>query len=528
MKLYAVVYYLIIFLLQTHVAVFLITNISRISPEDARSKGFIRFQFAVILWAAFDLILSAAGYLLPHALSFQLYRYLSVLFIFYPALATILILSLIRPVKKRESAALYATALIFYGFALSFPDSVSASMFGIQGGYPGFSGPWNTAFKAFYLVLPLFFLWKLFLSALRNPDRVIRKGQLIMGIGGILFMAGILVSQFVIKRIWPDAPWFANAFTLTVNLAGFIALSRYSRVLSSTQLFETMVKLSHNGLIRIRNGRIVWFNEGMKNILNLDNRETLSLDDLEFALGDNTWCYGDIQEKLVRGKLNDKVLTVRKKGNSPLYCITHSSPLEPGKPDSEVLLMLTDVTEQIKVSRELERANEALEELANRDGLTRIGNRRLFNERLTSEWKRSRRSGLPLSLIIFDVDFFKGYNDTYGHQMGDSCLQAIARSVQAFEKRDSDCLCRIGGEEFGLILPQTDLEGAAKVAEEIRRCIEDLAIDHESSRVSDHVTISLGAAQCDCLEDQSEEVLYRKADKALYRAKNSGRNRVSL
>ena len=523
-----VVFYIINFLLQTCVAVFLITNISRIGPEDYRSRAFIRFQFAVLFWAAFDMIISLAGNLLPHSLSFQLYRYLSVMFIIYPVLGSILILSLIRPVRKGEALVLCITALIFYGLAIAFPDAVSASMFGVQGGYPGFSGPWNMGFKFFYMVLPVFFLGKLFISALGNSDPVIRKGQIIMGFGGVLFITGILVSQFVIKRIWPGAPWFANAFTLTVNIAGFIALSRYSRVLSSTHLFETMVKLSHNGLIRIRNGQVIWFNEGIKNILNMENRESLSLDDLEFGLGEKSWCYGDIQEDLVRGRLNDNVLTVRKKGNLPLYCITHSSPLEPGKPGSEVLLMLTDITDQINVSRELERANEALEELANRDGLTKIGNRRLFNEKLASEWKRSRRSGQPLSLIIFDVDFFKGYNDTYGHQMGDACLQAIARSVQAFEKRDSDCLCRIGGEEFGLILPQTDLEGAANLAEQILKCVEDLAIAHESSRVSDHVTISLGAAECDCKDDISEEVLYNKADKALYRAKNSGRNRVCV
>lgn len=174
------------------------------------------------------------------------------------------------------------------------------------------------------------------------------------------------------------------------------------------------------------------------------------------------------------------------------------------------------------------KSNNKLEESSTRDGLIGIPNRRYFDEHLVAEWHRARRSMTPLSTIMIDIDNFKAYNDTYGHLSGDECLRKVAASLQKGVKRPADVVARFGGEELAVLLPETTLEGAANLAENLRRQIEVLEILHQHSGTIGKVTISLGVA---CLvpgSSHSPEELLEHADKALYRAKHLGRNRVSV
>jgi len=173
----------------------------------------------------------------------------------------------------------------------------------------------------------------------------------------------------------------------------------------------------------------------------------------------------------------------------------------------------------------LRMANLELEKLVNIDGLTQIANRRCFNDRLEFEWERLCREQKSLSLILFDIDYFKRYNDCYGHQIGDDCLSAIAQKVNQTLCRPADLVARYGGEEFVIVLPNTDLDGAIIVAEQIRKAVLELNISHQNSDISDIVTISLGIT---CLVPcfiQKSTILIKQADMALYRAKHEGRNR---
>jgi len=174
----------------------------------------------------------------------------------------------------------------------------------------------------------------------------------------------------------------------------------------------------------------------------------------------------------------------------------------------------------------LKQANLELEKLVNFDGLTQIANRRCFDDRLRMEWQRSIREQQPLSLILFDVDFFKLYNDCYGHQAGDDCLRLIAQIASQVLSRPTDLAARYGGEEFVVILPNTDCQGALKVAEEIRSAITDLNIDHQNSQIKDIVTASLGVASLMPDKSIAPVDLIKKADLALYAAKQKGRDRV--
>jgi diguanylate cyclase (GGDEF)-like protein len=178
------------------------------------------------------------------------------------------------------------------------------------------------------------------------------------------------------------------------------------------------------------------------------------------------------------------------------------------------------------VNRRLEGANEKLEHLATHDGLTGIVNRRHFMNVFEVEWRRAERLSLPLSLIMADVDNFKAFNDRYGHQAGDECLKALASLMAATVARAGDLVGRYGGEEFIFLLPATDAEGAARVAERVRTKIETESLRHESSSVCDHVTVSFGVATVVPKRDISAGMLVKASDGALYQAKKDGRNRT--
>lgn len=181
---------------------------------------------------------------------------------------------------------------------------------------------------------------------------------------------------------------------------------------------------------------------------------------------------------------------------------------------------------QTRLQKQLEEANERLKQLVSLDGLTQVANRRRFDEYLDQEWRRMAREQLPLSLILGDIDFFKRFNDTYGHQAGDRCLQQVAKALVEAARRPADLVARYGGEEFAVVLPNTDAQGAVQVAGEMRSCVQDLRIAHADSPVSSIVTLSLGVVSTVPDRQVPLEYLISAADKALYQAKAQGRDRI--
>ncbi|MBS4097135.1 MAG: PleD family two-component system response regulator [Sulfuricella sp.] len=169
---------------------------------------------------------------------------------------------------------------------------------------------------------------------------------------------------------------------------------------------------------------------------------------------------------------------------------------------------------------------DLLESLALIDGLTGIPNRRRFDETLESAWKRAQRESTPLALIMTDIDYFKPYNDNYGHGAGDHCLKTVAKALHNSLARPNDMVARYGGEEFVAVLPDTDAEGARQLAERWCAAIAALKLPHRFSAVADHVTVSAGYAALDPVHGQSPKEFLEMADKMLYRAKEQGRNRV--
>lgn len=188
----------------------------------------------------------------------------------------------------------------------------------------------------------------------------------------------------------------------------------------------------------------------------------------------------------------------------------------------------TEIRYRQAVEAELIEANRRLKVLANLDGLTQVANRHRFDEYFEREWLRSQRERTELAVVLCDVDYFKRYNDRFGHQAGDLCLKQVAQGISSVIKRPADLVARYGGEEFVVILPQTTAETALHMAETIRFQIARLNLEHPESDASDHVSLSLGVTSVVPNVQSTKEQLLSTADQALYQAKLQGRNRAVL
>ncbi|MCG2582924.1 GGDEF domain-containing protein [Massilia sp. TS11] len=202
------------------------------------------------------------------------------------------------------------------------------------------------------------------------------------------------------------------------------------------------------------------------------------------------------------------------------------SPLKMPNGQRHCLIQINDVT--VAVNREKLLRVQALELRSQTfsDGLTGIANRRHFDVAMEKEVRRAKRVNAPMSLMMIDIDYFKAYNDHYGHQQGDACLVAVASTLAAMLQRSTDLIARYGGEEFVVILPEMDAPQAARLAEAMRKRIEELNLPHAQSGVADRVTVSIGLATQSFTNPLDEATLLGRADKALYQAKRDGRNRV--
>jgi len=185
-----------------------------------------------------------------------------------------------------------------------------------------------------------------------------------------------------------------------------------------------------------------------------------------------------------------------------------------------------DISERKKTEQRLLELQKELESLSFKDSLTGVANRRMFDSILEAEWVSARRNGQPLSIILMDIDFFKQYNDEYGHMQGDTCLRQLAKVIDGAATRSRDTLARLGGEEFALILPETDAQAAMTVAE---RCIQKLfkaQIPHVASPIGRLLTLSLGVGTIVPGHDDVPLAFLELVDSRLYAAKQNGRNRI--
>lgn len=180
-----------------------------------------------------------------------------------------------------------------------------------------------------------------------------------------------------------------------------------------------------------------------------------------------------------------------------------------------------------RMKKALDAANARLEKLSAMDPLTKISNRRDLEQNLLKEWKRNKREEAELSALMLDIDYFKPYNDNYGHQQGDECLKQVAKLLSKQLNRSHDLVARYGGEEFVIILPKTAIDGAITIADNILKMLEQKALPHEYSGVASHITMSIGISSTKA-GAETPTALLKQADQALYQAKEQGRNRYQV
>ena len=210
------------------------------------------------------------------------------------------------------------------------------------------------------------------------------------------------------------------------------------------------------------------------------------------------------------------------------YCwirdVVHVVRKENGEVERLVGFMF-DISERKKKEEELKALHRKLEEFSYKDGLTEIANRRLFDDFYSREWNNAIREQKPLSVILIDIDFFKQYNDFNGHIIGDACIKQIAQMLESCCVRPRDLVARYGGEEFAIVLPETDLEGAIQIANNILRMIDQANLPHRASPISENVSLSLGV-KCICPTEKDDKIHFlNMVDKNLFKAKQTGRKR---
>ena len=283
-------------------------------------------------------------------------------------------------------------------------------------------------------------------------------------------------------------------------------------------------------------GKYKLVNRTWENLIGMESENVIGKTDLELFGKDVAENVAKADNIVLNGESALEKEEILKDSNETRYFLSNKFPIRnKDKVINGICGISLEITEQKKSE---ERIKDLLEQLeiekkyaqmnSVTDGLTRINNRRYFDDILRREFYNLKRNGLPLSMILMDIDYFKKYNDSYGHQGGDECLKSVAQAVKNSIHRETDTVARYGGEEFAVIPPNTDKYGARELAEKIRNSIESLNVPHNSSLISDKVTMSLGVATAYKKNLSFPEQIISFADEALYKAKEKGRNRVEF
>ncbi|NRD77582.1 diguanylate cyclase [Bacillus sp. BRMEA1] len=298
----------------------------------------------------------------------------------------------------------------------------------------------------------------------------------------------------------------------------------------SEERYKKLIKLSPDGLCVYQGSRIILANEKAASLIGLNNpSELIGLKSLAFIPAEDHGKVQSLIKELYYGEETHKNFEVplkRMNGDMINSEVSMSIIQYNGKP--AIMATFRDITERKRIEYELKEANEKLERLSNIDGLTGIPNRRYFDDRLKREWEIASTLSSPLSILLCDIDYFKAFNDTYGHLQGDECLTQIAKELSKNLIQPNHFAARYGGEEFVVLLPDTNLKSALKIAARLKECVANLHIPHISSKVHEFVSTSIGVATFVPSSLASPNDLIEQADKALYEAKHLGRNRVAV
>ncbi|MDY7002808.1 MAG: diguanylate cyclase [Cyanobacteriota bacterium] len=276
----------------------------------------------------------------------------------------------------------------------------------------------------------------------------------------------------------------------------------------------------------LREGQLLDVNNSFCSLSGYNREELVSQSTIDLRIWVDSKERDRITKTLtLKGKVKNKEVNFRTKSGKIITTLLSAEVIYIDR-EACVIAVGEDITGRKQIETAMSIANQELERLASIDDLTTIANRRQFDRYLRQQWQILKREQLPLTLIMCDIDYFKSYNDTYGHLAGDYCLRQVAQAIKRSVKRPADLVARYGGEEFAIILPNTTTEGGIHVAKIIQQQVRLLEIVHNSSDVSRYVTLSIGVASIVPNQQLSREVLILAADRGLYKAKEQGKNMI--
>jgi diguanylate cyclase (GGDEF)-like protein/PAS domain S-box-containing protein len=287
-------------------------------------------------------------------------------------------------------------------------------------------------------------------------------------------------------------------------------------------IFRRLVEQSSDVICRVVDGQFRYVSPSAFNTFGWDPKKLVGTSGLHIIYEDDWNVVETAIGRLASGQQRQSVQARTICGDGSLKWIETTAHVETSDSCSEVILVMRDITDRKKLEEEL--AAFALQ-----DGLTGLANRRGFDQVLDREWKQTLRKNDEMALILLDIDFFKQFNDLYGHQAGDDCLRKVADCVRELARRPTDLACRYGGEEIVVILGSTNLNSAILIANNMRSSVAALKIPHRGSACAENITVSIGVAAAKSGIDgtlRMPEALLHAADQALYKAKAGGRNCV--
>lgn len=340
-------YYLLALLFTLAYALTFLYYLLRFDAEDPKIKAFKRMLMGVMGWALFDFLLNRhIQYHSPQE-SLEIFRWLSCLFLLYPPAACELALTLIGRTGRLERALVYLPYALLYAGAIAFPSDVGGSTFGIPSPGPDHTELWNQTFRFFSAIYVVFFLTALMGTAVRLKDRLRRRELLILFAGGVLSGLGVVVARQLLSIMGPGFPFLGSLSVVFTCAAAFVGTKLYGRVLSPRILYRATLKVSPNGMLRMKNGAVVWVNQAMLKILGLKNQEFLLGASFKDFIDEDT--YPDLQKKwlfeqMSNGLLDNVEIALAGSEHEPVWCLVSSALLFPKQPRMGTLAVFSDIT----------------------------------------------------------------------------------------------------------------------------------------------------------------------------------------
>ena len=447
-----------------------------------------------------------------------------------------LFIAIMRFFDKKESrwmiGSLYTVFILFYYYYIFFNDDISSRAITINGALAIVS--YLSAFKLFTI-----------------KDRFVTSAAKFTATIFLIY-GGFLTTRFFWTISAPpietylDDTFFLNAGFIvptvisTLLTFGFILMAN-QRLNTKTLLDKEKMHLIFNTspdaaqISRVSDGLLIDVNEGFTELFGYTREQVLGISTMKINFWHHTRDRQAFLDQLKdQGRCENMEFIFQRKDGSEFFGMVSARIIEIQE-IPHIVSVIRDITERKQAEEDIKELVQQLEIEKNTaqlnsitDSMTGLANRRYFDIRLKTEFYRLKRSGETLSLIMFDVDQFKNFNDTYGHVAGDDCLIRIGKMLKEVVLRAPDIVARYGGEEFAVILPETESPGAKALAEKIRKGVEDLGVPHGASDVGDCVTVSLGVVSVSTTDMVSPEQVVAWADEALYLAKKNGRNRIEV